>query len=433
LVFFKKEHSFFAMQEQISRIGNAGDGVLQTAGGPVHVPRTLPGEVVTIGLIQASGRVRRATLTGILARSAERVEPPCPHFAACGGCALQHWQDAPYAAWKRGLLVQALEQAGFAADAVGPLGRTPPHARRRMDFAVRRIDGGVLLGLHAPHSQDIVDVDKCVVLHPALLRLLAPLRALMSSLAALRRSGSVIANLLDSGADLLLRTDGPLATQDRSKIAAFAASHRVGRVSWALGEGIPQTAAQLAAPFVKFAGHRVEPPAGAFLQASVEGERAIVAAVLDGLPERLTQRSRAVELYAGCGTISFALAERLRVVAYEGDAASVAAVRRAMSGSRVEITARDLVRQPLSAKELAGASAIVLDPPYAGASMQMPAIAASGVERVIMVSCNPQALAKDAAVLKSGGYELLAATPIDQFLWSPHVESVSVFRMRVLF
>jgi 23S rRNA (uracil1939-C5)-methyltransferase len=421
------------MPERIDRIGSAGDGVLQTADGPVHVPRTLPGEAVTIGPILAAGRNRRATLTGVLACSSERVEPPCPHFAACGGCALQHWQDASYAAWKRGLVVQALEQAGFAPDAVGPLVRTPPQARRRMDFAVRRIDGGVLLGLHAPHSQDIVDIDRCVVLHPALLRLLAPLRGLMSSLGALRRSGSVIANLLDSGPDLLLRTDGPPATQDRTKIAAFAASHGVGRLSWALGEGVPETAAQLAAPFVSFAGHRVEPPPGAFLQASVEGERAILAAVLDGLPDRLTQRSRAVELYAGCGTISFALAERLRVVAYEGDASSVAAVRRAMSGSRVDITARDLVRQPLTAKELAGASAIVLDPPYAGASMQMPAIAASGVERVIMVSCNPQTLAKDAAMLKSRGYGLVGATPIDQFLWSPHVESVSVFRKHVLF
>jgi 23S rRNA (uracil1939-C5)-methyltransferase len=433
VLFFKTEHAFFNMRQQVASIGSAGDGVLQTADGPVHVPRTLPGEAVARGPIPARGRNRRAALIEILAPSPDRIEPPCRHFGACGGCALQHWQDSSYAAWKRGLVVQALEQAGFASDAVAPLARTPPHARRRMDFAVRRIDGGVLLGLHAPHAQDIVDIDECVVLHPALLRLLPPLRALMSSLAALRRSGSVIANLLDSGPDLLLRTDGPLVAQDRAKIAAFAASHGVSRVSWALGDGATETAAQLAAPFVSFAGHRVEPPAGAFLQASAEGERAIVAAVLAGLPGRLTPRSRAIELYAGCGTISFALAERLRVIAYEGDAASVAAVRRAMSGSRVDIALRDLVRQPLAVKEFAGASAIVLDPPYAGASMQMPAIAASGVERVIMVSCNPQALAKDAAVLKSRGYALVGATPIDQFLWSPHVESVSVFRKHVLF
>jgi 23S rRNA (uracil1939-C5)-methyltransferase len=183
----------------------------------------------------------------------------------------------------------------------------------------------------------------------------------------------------------------------------------------------------LSAPTIRFAGKSVEPPAGAFLQASAEGEAAIVAAVLAGLPTKLTQKSRAIELYAGCGTISFALADHLRVVAYEGDAASAAAIRRALSASRIEITTRDLVRQPLTIKELSGAAAIVLDPPYAGASLQMPAIAASGVPRVIMVSCNPQTLARDAAVLHAGGYTLHAATPIDQFLWSAHVETVAVF------
>jgi 23S rRNA (uracil1939-C5)-methyltransferase len=363
----------------------------------------------------------------MLLPSPERVEPPCPHFASCGGCALQHWQDAAYAAWKRGLVVSALSRAGFAGDLAGPLQRTPPHARRRMDFAAERIPGGLRLGLHESHGRAVVDITQCTVLHPALLGLLAPLRALLSGLAAVRRTASVLANLLDDGPDLLIRTDGPLATPDRVKLASFASTHGIRRIAWALGNGVPETAAMLAAPGVTFAGRRVEPPPGAFLQASAEGEAAIVAAVLAGLPERLTQKSRAIELYAGCGTISFPLAGRLRVLAYEGDAPSAAAMRRALSGSRVEITTRDLVRQPLGVKELAGASAVVLDPPYAGAAMQMPAVAASGVPRVIMVSCNPAALAADAAVLCATGYRLIQATPIDQFLWSAHVESVSVF------
>ena len=418
----------------VARIGSAGDGVVETAGGTLHVPRSLPGERVTLGPIQGSGRSRRAVLRAVLSPSAERIEPPCPHFAPpgaqCGGCALQHWQESAYAAWKRGLVVSALSRAGFDTAAVGPLIRTPPHARRRMDFAAERISGGLLLGLHEPHGKSVVDIAHCVVLHPALLGLLAPLRALLSSLAAVRRTASLLANLLDDGPDLLIRSDGPLATPDRAKLASFAAAHGIRRIAWALNDGAPETAAMLAAPAVTFAGRRVEPPPGAFLQASAEGEAAIVDAVLAGLPGRLTQKSRAVELYAGCGTISFPLATRLRVVAYEGDAPSAAAIRRALSGSRVEITTRDLVRQPLSAKELAGASAIVLDPPYAGAAMQMPGIAASGVPRVIMVSCNPAALAVDAAVLRAKGYRLISTTPIDQFLWSAHVESVSVFEVQ---
>jgi 23S rRNA (uracil1939-C5)-methyltransferase len=152
-----------------------------------------------------------------------------------------------------------------------------------------------------------------------------------------------------------------------------------------------------------------------------------VAAVLSAVPGKLTGKSRAVELFAGCGTISFPLAARLRVQAFEGDAAAAASVRRAQAGSRVEMTQRDLVRQPVSAKELSGAAMVVLDPPYAGAPMQMEAIAASGVPRVVYVSCNPGALGRDAAVLRKAGYGLGAVTAIDQFLWSAQVECVVVF------
>ena len=180
------------------------------------------------------------------------------------------------------------------------------------------------------------------------------------------------------------------------------------------------------------AGVSVSPPPGAFLQASAAGAAAITAAVLAGLPERGVGKQRFIELYAGCGTLTFALADacvesRARVIAYEGDAPSYEALRRPVMGRRVEAVLRDLARQPLSVKELSGAAAVVLDPPYAGAAAQMPGIAASGVERVIYVSCNPGALARDARVLREAGYTVLAATPVDQFLWSSQVESVVVF------
>jgi 23S rRNA (uracil1939-C5)-methyltransferase len=178
-----------------------------------------------------------------------------------------------------------------------------------------------------------------------------------------------------------------------------------------------------------FAGRRVEPPPGAFLQASAEGEAAIVAAVLDQVPQKRTGRSRAVELFAGIGTIGFPLSAHLRVAAFEGDAAAAAAVRRAQAGTHVTMTQRDLARQPLTVKEMAGAAMIVLDPPYGGAAQQMPAIAASGVSRVVYVSCNPGALAKDAAVLLRAGYALRSAVPVDQFLWSAHVECVATFAL----
>ena len=415
----------------IGQIGASGDGVMPRGdGAPAHVARTLPGETVAVRFASPSApgkAANRAELAELLQPSPDRVAPPCPHFAqGCGGCALQHWRDGAYAAWKRGLVVAALGRAGFAGGTVGELVRTPPRSRRRMDFAVRRAEGGVSFGLHRAHSTGIIDLQVCEVLEPALAALIPELRGLLSSLGARRRDGSVLANMFAAGADLLIRTDGPLATTDRTKLAGFAAHHAVSRISWAQGEGAPETAALITPPVLRLDGHAVQPPPGAFLQASAAGERAIVEAVLAGLPTRRSGRAHAVELFAGIGTLS-----QLRVLAYEGDADAVACVRRAQSGSRVEMTQRDLARRPLSAKELKGATCVVLDPPYGGAETQCGQIASSGVPCVIYVSCNPGALARDAAVLAKAGYTLSRATPIDQFLWSAHVECVAVFQRRV--
>ena len=185
------------------------------------------------------------------------------------------------------------------------------------------------------------------------------------------------------------------------------------------------------APRQNFSGIAVSPPPGGFLQATAAGEAAIVAAVLAGLPDRLPARARVADLYAGCGTLSFPLAEKVRVAAYEGDAAACGALRKAVNGAglagRIEALHRDLVRQPLTPKDLAGFAAVVLDPPFAGAPVQTSHLAASTVARVIYVSCNPAALARDAATLRAAGFALLSASPIDQFLWSARLESVCVF------
>jgi 23S rRNA (uracil1939-C5)-methyltransferase len=182
---------------------------------------------------------------------------------------------------------------------------------------------------------------------------------------------------------------------------------------------------------VNLSGIAVQPPPGAFLQASRHGEEAIIGAVLAALPEKLPAKARVAELYAGSGTLTFALAQRLRVVAFEGDPLAFAALLAAVKSNglvgRIEPHHRDLARQPLSAKELAGFAAVVLDPPHTGAAAQIAQIAAARVPRVIYVSCNPASLSRDARVLHDAGYRLHAATPIDQFLWSARLESVAVF------
>lgn len=417
----------------VTALGAAGDGFARLPdGGSCFVPRSLPGEALTARALRRRGDGWFADLETVHRASPDRIAPPCRHFAACGGCALQHWADAPYAEWKRAKLVEALSRAGFADAPVGPLLRTPPRARRRADLALRRQPGGgVTLGFHARVGGAIVDLRTCEVLDPRLVALFDPVREALRGFSALKREGSAVLNLLDTGPDLLLRTDGALDAAGRSRCAAFASAHGIPRVAWALGNAAPEMAAQHGPAAIRFGDAVVHPPPGAFLQASPAGEAAILDAVLDGLPERLTARAAIAELHAGIGTLSFALAERARVTAFEVSAEAVGALAAAAgrTGARITAVRRDLARQPLLAAELKPFAAVVLDPPFAGAPEQVPLLARARVPRVVYVSCNPAALARDARTLKEAGYRVLSAVPVDQFLWSPHLEAVVAFSL----
>ena len=418
---------------RIERVGSEGDGVAHLPDGtPLYLPFTLPGELVSAHPVQSRGDGWHA-VAGIIADPAEaRVDPPCAHFGRCGGCVLQHWRDAEYRAWKGGMLSHALRQAGFTPPDPLPFVPGLPGERRRIDFAVRRLGGKIVLGLHEQRSADVIDLTDCLVLHPTLMAMMAPLRKLLLGMRAIQREGSVLINLLDSGPDLLLRTDAAMTTEDRTALTAFAHDHGCPRVSQVRGQDAPETIGLLRPPVTGFSGASIRPPPGVFLQATAEGERAIIEAVLAGMPSKITSKTRVAELYAGCGTLTFALSRVVRVAAFEGDTATVSALKQAVNQSgvagRVEVFQRDLARQPLSAKELGAFAAVVLDPPHNGASAQIGQVAAANVANVIYVSCNPATLARDAKVLLSAGYKLIHTTAIDQFLWSARLESVSVFR-----
>ena len=420
------------IRSRVSGIGGDGDGVGRLSDGrPLYLPYTLPDEVVEARPLTRRGGGMAGVAETILEASADRVVPPCPHFGRCGGCTLQHWDRAALNRWKVEELATALAEAGYPDAALAPLVECRPATRRRVDLAIRKQAGIVTLGFHMARSAEIVPIETCLVATPGIVALLAPLRAIIPRLQAIKRDASCAINLLDTGPDILLRTDGELATSDRRLLAAFADAERVRRVAWARGEDMVEVAAQLGPVSVDLAGIPVAPPPGAFLQATAEGAAAIAAAVIGGLPSGLRPKDRVVELHAGCGTLTFALARHARVTAYEGDAGAAAALERAAGQAGLHgailVHRRDLNRQPLGEPELRDAAAIVLDPPFAGALTQIEAIAASSATRVIYVSCNPAALARDAAVLHRAGFALLAASPIDQFLWSSRLESVVVF------
>ena len=411
----------------VDRLGHDGDGLAATpTGDTVAIRDALPGE-----LLVASGRPGQPLhLETLLSISPDRVAPICRHVPVCGGCSLQHLDRAAALRWKSARVASALASAGFDPHLAAPLA-SPPRSRRRMDLAFMRDRGACLVGLHARASDQVVDLHECHILEPALFRLLAPLRLLLARLALTGRAGSIVANLLDDGPDLLLRSTAAPTSPDRAALASFATEHGVARISWQHEDRrrrtAPEPLATLRTPTIRLGAATVAPPPAAFLQATRAGEAAIIAEVLAGL-DGLGPRARVIELYAGIGTLTFPLSTRARVRAIDGDAPSIASLARAAGGMRIETTVRDLARAPLAVAELAGADAIVLDPPFAGAGAQMGLVAASGVPTIILVSCNPAALRREAAMLHSAGYALARAQAIDQFLFSAHVESVSTFR-----
>ncbi|GAB6966412.1 class I SAM-dependent RNA methyltransferase [Komagataeibacter kakiaceti JCM 25156] len=406
---------------RVVALGNDGDGMAQTPQGRVFIPGTVPGDDVLL----ADETGTHATLERIVTPGPDRVTPPCHLSDACGGCRLQHMALPAIAAWKTARVVEALQRTGFTDIPTPATHQVAPYGRRRVDLAFRRVDRRIVLGLHRRRG-DVVDMTQCTVLDPALFALLAPLRQVLHSLPAVHAGGDVQINLLDSGPDLLIALDGTPDANDRRILAQFGKSHGIPRIS--LRAQPPETLALTGPVFHHFDGVRVVPPPGAFLQVARDGEAAIRAAVLGNLP-RKGLKAGIIELYAGCGTLSFALAEHAKVNAYEGDRAAFACLKQASGGTRVLPALRDLNRQPVMAGDLARAATVVLDPPHAGAGAQMAQIVAGKPRHVIYVSCNPIALQRDLAPLQQAGYRLESLTVVDQFLWSAEVESVCVLTL----
>lgn len=400
---------------EIVRIGARGDGVASRDGAPVYVPHALPGERWRL---DAGGPVRVAD--GPLGRA----EPVCRHFTVCGGCVAQHMPADVYRAWKRDLVVEAFRHRGIAAD-VKPLVTVETGSRRRAVLGGRVAGSAVMLGFREEGSHTLVDLAECPVLDPAIVAAFDGIRALARNILREGETGRIAVTKLDQGLDVAFDAVRKALSPD-ARAALAADARRMGLVRLSIG-GEPIMAAGAAT--VTIAGAQIRVGPGLFLQAVPEAEQVLAALVLAGLPKRV---KTIVDLFSGAGTLTLPLARRASVSAFDGDRQAIAAlsdaVRHAQGLKPVAARVRDLFREPLSARELAGFDAAVFDPPRAGAAAQAERLAASTVPVVIGVSCNPATLARDARVLIDGGYRMDGVTPVDQFVYSAHVEAVAVFR-----
>ena len=401
----------------IARLGSRGDGIAETPHGAVFVPRALHGETALIERDRGRGH-----LVHVETPSPARVEPFCPYFAACGGCAAQHMSAPLYADWKRGTVDGALQQAGIEAS-LEPLIDAHGAGRRRVTLHARFNDGETRVGYMAARSHDLIAIAHCPIAEPALKRAPEAARAIAARLAGAKKPLDLQVTATETGLDIDIRGHGPLANSERQALIETAAAQDLARVSLH-GEILVEQRA----PMVTMGRAPVILPPGAFLQATRTGEEALARLVLGAC----AGGRRVADLFAGCGPFALRLAEGAEVHAIDGDAPSLAALDRAWRMTpglkRIGTETRDLFRRPLLGPELARFDAVVLDPPRAGAEAQARQLAASKVPVVASVSCDAGTFARDAAIFIAGGYRLEQVTPVDQFKYSAHVELVGVFR-----
>ncbi|UWU86566.1 methyltransferase [Bradyrhizobium yuanmingense] len=407
----------------IDHVGHRGDGVCLDAGEAIYVPYTLGGETVEVDHV-AGHHPDRRKLLAVEVASPERVEPFCPHFGVCGGCAIQHWANEPYRAWKRNIVIETLTQAGIDCE-VAPLVDAHGAGRRRITLHGRFGTHDILkVGFSAASSHDVIPIHRCPILDPALEGALDAAWALAEPLTSkmpVTKPLDIQVTATANGLDVDVRGSGPLPTALVTALSRVAEQHRLARLT-RHGELVLQRLP----PTVRMGRAEVTLPPGSFLQATVAGEEALAALVT----ERIGKAKEVLDLFCGVGPFALRLAEKARVAAYDSDAGAIAALAKAARTpglKPIKCEPRDLFRRPLVPQELRDFDAVVFDPPRQGAQAQALKLAASKVPLVIAVSCNAATFARDARLLIDGGYRLESVVPVDQFRHTPHVELVARF------
>lgn len=390
----------------IVRVAARGEGV--TADGR-HAPLAAPGDTLL-----ADGTLRPGP---------HRQAPPCRHFPECGGCQLQHLDDQAYAEFLTARIAGALAQQGIETGIRAPA-LSPPRTRRRTALHAERRGRQVHLGFTERSSHRLIDLQQCEILDPRLFALLQPLRGLLAAHLPANRRINVHLALTDQGPDMLIEglvTDSLGAIE---AITAFAQRHGLARLSVDDGFG-PEPRWEPEPVTVSFGGVPVPFPPASFLQATPEGEAALVAAVREAVGD-----ARAIaDLFAGLGTFALAMDPIVKVYAGEGAREAILSLKAAAGRVQRPVFAehRDLFRRPLVPRELDLFDAVILDPPRAGAKEQAEQLAASRTPVIAYVSCNPNTFARDAKMLCEGGYRLDWVLPVGQFRWSTHIELAARF------
>lgn len=409
----------------VEAVGARGDGLATSdAGETLYIPLTLPGERVLAREDSplAGGIVCHPV--ELLELSDERVDPPCPHFGACGGCQLQHWTPASLQKWKQRRVEDAVSQAGYDAATVLPLISVPADQRRRARLAIEVRGKKVDIGFRGRASHALEPVTHCLVLRAPLMEFILGFADWLKGRLPDGFKGSLILNEADNGIDALIDTRDEPPRELQFDVADLSRFEDLARLSWAEAGYLPMPMYVARVPIKRNGPSAVELPPGGFLQPAADGEAALLAFITERLPESATAL---IDLFSGSGTFSLPVADRFKHVdCYEGSEDAIAALEGG-APANVKGIVRDLERWPVQDKDFRAADVVILDPPRAGALPQIKALADRRPPSLFYVSCNPVTFARDAKVLKEAGYELAAVQPVDQFAWTAHTELAAHF------
>ncbi|WP_208440370.1 class I SAM-dependent RNA methyltransferase [Bartonella raoultii] len=403
----------------IDHMGTNGHGVTKTLHGFVYVPFTLPGECAEIAV-----HGKYATLIALKEKSPERIDALCQHFGECGGCMLQHWHIDSYNEWKRQLVIDALKEYKLDC-AVSALRGCNPYSRRRMTLTASMTPQGQRVGLNRHLSHEIVSLKECPVSSLEIISKLDDIRKLCAILSNDAKRFHITITHIANGLDVAF--SGCIIRHEslRQRMVHTALACGITRLSV---EG--EVLIEQEKPLVYFEDVCVEFPAGGFLQATSEAENMMGDLVLT----HVKKARKALDLFSGLGTFTLRMAKKMNVHAVESDEKALknleSAARLATGLKTVTCEKRDLFRRPLSVRELECFDAVVFDPPRAGAEAQVRELAKTTIPRVVAISCNPVTFARDLSLLVAGGYRVEKIIPIDQFLWSPHVETIALLSKR---
>lgn len=392
---------------EVIKLAARGDGVTNDGR---HVALTAPGDMVDIAANIIAGP--------------HHIDPPCRHFPKCGGCQLQHVDDATYADFIVDRIASALTAQKLDVPTIRPPHLSPPRTRRRASLRAERVGKRIVLGFNEAVSHYIVDIRECHILLPELFALVEPLRDLLGTMLGPRKTANVHLTWTDQGADVAIDGVSVEGLAAHEALTGFAQDHRLARL--AIDEGYGSEPRWEPEPVTTTLDSvAVGLPIKGFLQATADGAQALTDAVREGVGEA----ALVADLFAGVGTFAVPIAAKARVLAVEGARDPSLALRLAAnrSGRPIAVEHRDLFRRPLAQEELDKFEAVILDPPRAGAKEQAPALARTAIERIAYVSCNPATFARDARILAEGGWRIDWIKPVGQFRWSTHVELASAF------